>query len=104
MKYCKGNLQTVLRFLQLTEEMHRPLWIRQVIVPGINDKPADVGALCAIAKQFSNVEKVELLPFRKFCLEKYAEMGIPFPLQDIPEADDAVMRPLLDVLDKCIKP
>lgn len=100
-KYCKGNLQTVLRFLQLTEEMHRPLWIRQVIVPGINDKPADAGALCAIAKQFSNVEKIELLPFRKFCLEKYAEIGIPFPLQDTPEADDAVMHPLLDVLDKC---
>lgn len=101
MKYCRGNLQTALRFLQLTEEMHRPLWIRQVIVPGINDTPEDADALCVIAKQFSNVEKVELLPFRKFCLEKYADLGLPFPLQETPEADDKVMGPLLDVLGKC---
>ena len=100
-KYCRGNLQTVLCFLQLTEEMHRPLWIRQVIVPGINDTPEDADALCGIAKGFSNVEKVELLPFRKFCLEKYAELGLPFPLQETPEADAGIMAPLLDILDKC---
>jgi pyruvate formate lyase activating enzyme len=31
------------------------------------------------------VEKIELLPFRKLCLEKYNSMGIPFPLANTPE-------------------
>lgn len=100
-KYCRGNLQTVLDFLQLTEKMCCPLWIRQVIVPGINDTPEDAAALCAVARRFSNVEKVELLPFRKFCLEKYANLGLSFPLQETPEADAGTMGPLLDVLGEC---
>jgi pyruvate formate lyase activating enzyme len=35
------------------------------------------------------VEKIELLPFRRICLEKYQSMGIPFPLADVPEPTGA---------------
>lgn len=100
-RYCRGNLNVVLDFLRLTEEMGVPLWIRQVVVPTVNDTPADVKALRDIAEPFSNLEKIELLPFRKFCLEKYDSLGRDFPLRDIPEADNTVIKALQDILDKC---
>ncbi len=100
-RYCGGNLKRVLNFLHLTQQMEIPLWIRQVIVPTINDTPASVAALQKMAARFSNLEKLELLPFRKLCLEKYDTLNIPFPLRSTPEADHAVMHPLWDVLDKC---
>lgn len=99
-RYCSGRLDTVLNFLRLTEQMHVPLWIRQVIVPTINDTPAAASALRDIAERFSNLEKLELLPFRKLCLEKYDNLGKPFPLQEVPEADDMVLAPLQKILDK----
>ena len=84
-RYCRGELQRTLDFLSLTAQMRVPLWIRQVIVPGINDTPEDVLALRAQALQYPNLQKLELLPFRRLCVDKYAQLGIPFPLVDTPE-------------------
>lgn len=84
-RYCRGELQRTLDFLTLTAQMRVPLWIRQVIVPGINDTPEDVLALRAQALQYPNLQKLELLPFRRLCVDKYAQLGIPFPLVDTPE-------------------
>lgn len=36
--------------------------------------------------------EVEFLPFRKLCKEKYSQMGIPFPLDRVPEATDSFCR------------
>ena len=57
-----------------------PLWVRHVVVPGFNDSLEDMGKIKALAESFSNLEKIEWLPFHNLCLEKYQSMGIPFPL------------------------
>ncbi len=82
--YCKGNLQKVYHFLSLTASNNVPVWIRQVIVPTINDTKEDVLALKKFASNYSNVVKIELLPFRNICESKYDNMGIYFSLQHIP--------------------
>ena len=39
------------------------------------------------------VKKIELLPFRNLCKEKYEALGIPFPLADTrPPAQDVMDR------------
>lgn len=84
-KYCKGDFEQVLSFLKLTKDMGTPLWIRQVIVPGINDTDGNIMALVEFLQGYENVKKIELLPFRKLCAPKYENLGIPFPLADTPE-------------------
>lgn len=84
-KYCKGDFEQVLDFLKLTKEMDIPLWIRQVIVPHINDDESNIVKLLELLKDYGNVKKIELLPFRKLCVPKYENLGIPFPLADTPE-------------------
>ncbi len=84
-KYCNGDFEQVLDFLKLTKEMGVPLWIRQVIVPGINNTEANIAALVEFLQGHENVKKIELLPFRKLCVPKYENLGIPFPLANTPE-------------------
>ena len=80
-----GSLADTLRFLDTLEDMGKAVWIRNVVVPGINDSEEDALALKALLAKYSCIEKIELLPFRKLCLEKYRSLDIPFPLESTPE-------------------
>ncbi|SDM56048.1 pyruvate formate-lyase-activating protein [Acetanaerobacterium elongatum] len=84
--YTGGSLQTVLKFMQAMRERRKPLWVRQVIVPGINDAEEHIRQLYELIKDYPFVQKVELLPFHKLCLEKYQALKLPFPLEQVPAA------------------
>ena len=84
-RYCGIDFAQVVQFLDLARDMHVPMWVRRVVVPELNDTEADVEALAAFLAAYPNTEHVELLPFRKLCLEKYEQAGIPFPLRNTPE-------------------
>ncbi len=81
------SLEKVEDFLSKLDEANKRVWIRQVIIPDINDRDDLVPKLRDLRKKYRCIEKIELLPFRKLCIEKYKEMGIDFPLADTPEAD-----------------
>lgn len=83
-KYCKGDYHAVKKFLDLTERMKVPLWIRHVVIPGINDNTEDIKALQKQAEAYQNLQKLEWLPFHNMCKEKYDELGIAFPLENTP--------------------
>jgi pyruvate formate lyase activating enzyme len=100
--YCHGNLQQVYDFLDLTTRLKTPLWIRQVIVPGLNDTKEDITQLKRAASRYPNLEKLELLPFRKLCEHKYEELGIPFPLIDAPECSPYHINALQEYLDQLV--
>ena len=92
--YCQGNLQKVYDFLDLTSENGISLWIRQVIVPGLNDTKESILQLKSQANKYSNLEKIELLPFRTLCESKYEELGIPFPLSGTKDCSQDTIRVL----------
>ncbi len=81
------DLERVLRFLSKLETLGKDVWIRHVVVPGINDTEENIRALSKILEPYGCIKKTELLPFRKLCLEKYEKLGIPFPLLDTPEME-----------------
>ena len=70
-RYTGGHLDTVLAFLGRLEAAAMPVWIRQVIVPGLNDTLEQIDRLSAVIAPYRNIRRVELLPFHKLCLEKY---------------------------------
>jgi pyruvate formate-lyase 1-activating enzyme len=95
-KYCRGSLQRVEDFLRKTEEMKIPLWVRHVIVPGINDCVEDMWKIREKAEKYSNLEKIEWLPYHNLCIEKYESMKIPFPLRDTPNLSKERLQELID--------
>lgn len=96
--HCKADMAKVLAFYRLAAEMQVPLWVRHVVVPGLNDSLEDMGKIQALAQSFSNLEKIEWLPFHNLCVEKYQSMGIPFPLAGTDNMDEAALQRLVDSL------
>ncbi len=93
-RYTGASLSTVLSFLDKLDSMGKDVWIRHVLVPGINDNEEDIRVLAGIIRPYKCIKKTELLPFRKLCLEKYERLGIPFPLADTPEMGAERLREL----------
>lgn len=83
---ANGSLNSILSFLEYLHSNGIPTWIRHVVVPGLNDTEEDAERLKELISPYRSViGKVEFLPFRKLCLEKYENMKIDFPLKDKPE-------------------
>lgn len=97
--YVGCGMETPLAFLDYLEAEGIPTTLRQVIIPTVNAKMAQVLKLKEIAESHKNVDKVELLPFRKICQVKYDSMGKTFPFAHIPEPTKAQMSALEQVLD-----
>ena len=87
-------LQAPLTFLQYLNEHGIPVTLRQVVIPTLNDTVENIRALNALIRQHSCIDKVELLPFRKLCVEKYQRLGIPFSFEGIPEPTAETMTAL----------
>ena len=82
--YTGGSLAATMAFLDRLEKMQKDVWIRHVVVPGINDNEEDILRLAGLIKGYTCIKKVELLPFKNLCLEKYKALNIPFPLENTP--------------------
>ena len=53
-----------------------------------------------IISNYPNIEKTELLPFRKLCQTKYDNMKIEFPLKDVLEPSKETMDNLKELIKK----
>ena len=83
-RYTGGSLAATMAFLDCLEEKQKDTWIRHVVVPGINDTEEDILRLAELIKGYTCIKKVELLPYKNLCIEKYQMLEIPFPLIDTP--------------------
>ena len=57
-----------------------PTWIRHVNVPGLTDTPEEISALEAFVATLPNVVKTEYLPYHTYGVEKWHQLGLPYPL------------------------
>ncbi|MBO5910449.1 MAG: pyruvate formate lyase-activating protein [Clostridia bacterium] len=74
-------------FVAKCQQLNKKLWLRQVIVPGINDDEAHMLKLKQFASELNNVERIELLPYHSMAKSKYKEMNIPYRLDTTPDMD-----------------
>lgn len=97
------NIDTSLAFLKLCQEMNKKLWIRAVIVPGINDTKEYIDELISFIKPLKNVEKIELLPYHTLGVHKYKDIGINYILKNVPNMDKEKCKELEDMLKEGLK-
>ena len=97
-KYAGCSIQRPLDFLKILSEKNIPTVLRQVIIPTLNDTEENVLRLKGIAEEYKNVEKIELLPFKKICTVKYEKEGKEFPFADIPTPTPDKMKELNNLL------
>lgn len=102
-EYLKLTGQPIKYFLEFLNQVQKngnKLWLRQVIVPGLNDDKEHVLKLKEFADKLKNVEKIELLPYKTIGVMKYEKLNLPYPLKDVEEMDEEKCKRLEKLLCK----
>lgn len=98
--YQRVTSVTITPTLQLATYLHeiqKPTWIRFVLVPGLTDAPENIAGLAKFVAGFSNVEKVEVLPFHKMGEYKWQQLGLDYTLWDTPPASPELVTQTLAI-------
>lgn len=74
-------------FISEVNSQNKPVWIRQVVVPGIMDNEEYINGLALYLKKIKNVQRIDFLPYHKMGNEKYKKLGIKNPLDNVSEMD-----------------
>ena len=77
-------LSRVLAFLDYLVAIHKPVWLRHVVVPGITYNTALLEKLADFIKPLPNIEKVDVLAYHTMGAFKWKEMGKVYPLEGVP--------------------
>ncbi|WP_302221930.1 pyruvate formate-lyase-activating protein [uncultured Acidaminococcus sp.] len=77
-----GN-ENILDLFRYLSDIHKPIWVRQVLVPGYTDDPASLQRTREFLDTLTNVQRVEVLPYHNMGLYKWEELGIPNQLKDV---------------------
>lgn len=99
-EYTGGSLRKTLEFLREAERRGKRVWIRTVVVPGINDTEEAIEQYAEAVKKFTCIEKYELLAFHTMGFDKYKRLGIVNPLDGYPDADQDRVSRLQSLLDR----
>lgn len=79
-------------FARYLSEKGVSTWIRRVVVPGLTDGEDDLRKTGEFIKTLKNVERVEILPYHDFGIEKWRNLGLKYLLEGVPSADDALVQ------------
>ena len=97
--HSNKNILDCARYLS---EIHKPVWIRHVLIPGITDKDEYLEELRDFLSTLSNIERIDVLPYHTMGIYKYEKLGISYPLSGIePPTSDRVAH-ANDILQKAI--
>ncbi len=83
----EGDIKDAEDFMDVIVEMKKPLWIRQVVVPGLTDLPEYMNSLATYLKRFPEIERIDFLPYHKLGEEKYVALKRPYLYQNKPAMD-----------------
>ena len=72
-----------LEFAKYLSDINKPVWIRQVLIPGITDNNEDLNKLKEFVSSLKNVQKIELLPYHDLGRFKWKNLGLEYPLQNV---------------------
>lgn len=89
----------MLDVLAHTARRRQPVWIRQVVVPGWNDRPEDILALAGLIRDHPARQRAELLAYHTMGQRKWRQLGQLSPFAQtppMPPGELAILQALLD--------
>lgn len=83
----RENLDETEKFITEINRQNKPVWIRQVIIPGIMDNMEYLKGLKEYLKKINRIERIDFLPYHKLGEEKYEKLNLEYPYKGLPEMD-----------------
>lgn len=88
-----------INFAKYLSDKNIPVWIRQVLVPGITNDENDLKKLREFLDTLTNVQKVEILPYHNLGKFKWEKLEQEYPLKNVP----APSQEEIDIAKKILK-
>ncbi len=76
--------KTILEFAKYLSDNKKPMWVRHVTVPGITMNEEYLTRLGEFLGTLNNVAALDVLPYHDMAIPKYENLGIEYPLKDVP--------------------
>ena len=83
-KLTSHSNKNILAFAKYLSDIKKPMWVRHVVVPMINDKEEYLAKLGEFLGTLNNVKALDVLPYHDMAIPKYHNLGIDYPLKGIP--------------------
>lgn len=90
--------EAVIAMAKDLSKRNKPVWVRYVVVPGYSDNRQDIHALKDFLSHFSNVERVEVLPYHKMGTKKYEELKMVYPIPDVEPPSKEDLKEIREIL------
>ena len=90
--------KNILAMADKMNEMGKEMWIRHVLVPGLTDGKEDLKALRKKLDEWTNVSRVEILPYHTLGLFKWENLGIPYSLEGVPGPTEEQVKDAEEIL------
>lgn len=87
-----------LAFARYLSEKDKPMWIRQVLVPGFTDDENDLKKLGEFISSLKTVQKVEILPYHSMGKYKWKELGYKYELEGVRDANQNDIKKAIDII------
>lgn len=76
--------KNILDFAKYLSDKQIPLWIRHVVIPEITYKDEYLKELGKFIAGLKSLKALDILPYHNMALPKYENLGIEYPLKNIP--------------------
>ena len=77
-----------LNFAKYLNNNNIPMWINQVLIPGFTDDSEDLIKLRNFLDNFSNIQKIQILPYHSLGKYKWEKMNLEYPLANVREPNE----------------
>lgn len=92
--------ESVFRVAAYREASKKPMWLRYVLVPGYSDQEEHLHELGQHFGSYSNIERIEVLPYHKLGVHKWEALGMKYKLKDVEPPTEACLERTASILKK----
>lgn len=93
-----GN-EKAIKLARHLDERSIPVWIRQVLIPGITDDYEDLKSLGQFISSLNNVDRIEFLPYHGMGIHKWESLGFEYELKDVKEPTPEEIKRASDIVE-----
>lgn len=73
----------ILDNLKALSSVHKNIWIRVPVIPGVNDSLENMSATAELAASTAGVQRITLLPYHNTGVHKFKRTGKPYLLEEV---------------------
>lgn len=82
-RYTGVSNEQILANLRALDAVHRNIWLRVPLIPGITDAPENLEATAKLAGSLRNVRRITVLPYHKTGVQKFRRLGMECALESL---------------------